>query len=535
MDYRKASQIRKKSLLSLIAEKKFKEGEGLGSSIGSAISEKLKARSLGFKEKFDPLNMLRAITGEGIIGKSIRTIGGRAMGRSNSDIEYFGGYRRNQKPGRKKLKDKKDPQFTTIGSGSITPLKSGDSIANILGKMYNFMQKTHERSKISNEIEEAFRTEQLAEDERRHKKVIDALLNRKKPKEEKEDSGIESFIEKLLEGLKAMIAPILSVLGSLTSMVMPLLKTLAKTIVSVIAGSADLIVKTLISPLTNLIKGLIGSAFSILMRNLAGPALTLLATPVGAVLAIFAGAAVAGQVIRANQETRMGPEALAAEERGRSAEEDYLNSIGGKDRQLTSEETKKAREISVKSYKETEELTKKFENETLVPAMEKIGFKPISTNDKDREAGLLVFVDKKGKKANPLDYNRAIHGEDWMQKLMMKQITGENITPGEVTERAVKELGNKMEEGIKNSLPEMPSLNINKLMSTPEPKSSVDVISIPPMTEEISIQNSLSPGEQVISMNKTNNFGSRESKVQYGGSTKVRDELPQVSMISVVV
>jgi len=39
---------------------------------------------------------------------------------------------------------KKDPNFATIGGGTEQSLKTGDSSANILGKMYNFMKKSYE-------------------------------------------------------------------------------------------------------------------------------------------------------------------------------------------------------------------------------------------------------------------------------------------------------------------------------------------------------------------------------------------------------
>ena len=89
MNYKKASEIRNKSLLSLVAEKKFQKGQGLGSSIGSAISDKFKAKSLGFKEKIDPLRLVRALTGKGTFGKVATTIAGRTFGRSEEDIKYF--------------------------------------------------------------------------------------------------------------------------------------------------------------------------------------------------------------------------------------------------------------------------------------------------------------------------------------------------------------------------------------------------------------------------------------------------------------
>lgn len=567
MDYKKASQIRKKSLLSLIAEKKFEEGEGLGSSIGGAISDKFKAKITGVKEKFDPLNMLKAITGDGVIGKSILTLGGRAMGKSDEDIDYFGGYARKRNKNKKKVKNKKDPQFTTISSGPIVMVKSGDSIANILGKMYNFMQKTYERSKLSNEIEKAFRTEQLEEDERRHKKIIDALLNRKKdPSKPEEDNGVGSFIKKLLDGIKMMLAPILSVIGSLTSMIVPLLTSLASTIVSVIAGSADLIVKTLLSPLTLLIRSLIGSAFSILMRNLVGPALSLLATPVGAVLALFAGGAVAAQVVRANQETRMGKEAVNLEDKQADEERNLELKYPGIGDKNSSEYRKEKNELIKRHAEETKNAREKFEKETLIPAMERIGFKPKDNNSRNK-AGELEFIDKEGKEAGQLDYVRAIEGEDWMEKLIIKQVVGENITVKQYTEKAIKELTEKVKTEVKKSLPEMPSVDSSKLPDElglakgeevvanaikgkmDAPKASVDVIQAPTLKrEDIPVKNipgmiqdnfPVEHGEwnkpNIISMNKTNNFGSKESKTQYAGSTKVRDDIPQNYFIQATV
>jgi len=63
MDYRKAQQLKNKGLLSLIAEKKFEKGQGIGASVGGAISEKFKAKVTRTKERFDPLNILSTLVG----------------------------------------------------------------------------------------------------------------------------------------------------------------------------------------------------------------------------------------------------------------------------------------------------------------------------------------------------------------------------------------------------------------------------------------------------------------------------------------
>ena len=82
MDYQKAKDTRKKSFGELIAEN---EG-GLGSSLKSAISQKTQASVTGLKEKFDPMNIAKAIG-----GKTGAAIYGKVMGRSKEDLQYFTG------------------------------------------------------------------------------------------------------------------------------------------------------------------------------------------------------------------------------------------------------------------------------------------------------------------------------------------------------------------------------------------------------------------------------------------------------------
>jgi hypothetical protein len=125
MDYQDARRIRKSGLLSLIAEGYFEANKGLGGSIGGAISDKFKARAVGFKESIDPLNFVRKLTGEGLLGDVAVTGFGRLVGRKDKDIAAFGGYKR---------KNKKDSRYASIGSGPIRPLRMGDSESDILGK-----------------------------------------------------------------------------------------------------------------------------------------------------------------------------------------------------------------------------------------------------------------------------------------------------------------------------------------------------------------------------------------------------------------
>lgn len=211
MDYRKAQQLKNKSLISLIAKKKFQEGQGLGSSIKGAISDKFKARATRFKQKFDPLYWLSSMVGKGVIGKSITTVAGRAFGRSEQDIGYFGGYSRGKKY-------KKDPRRTTFGAGPIKALRIGDSSADILGKTYNFVQKTYEEEKRRYETEKVFREEQMEEDERRHKKLIEQIIkSQAKPKlgpiQKEEEEKEPSWIDDMLSSMKSLLQGLIAKLG----------------------------------------------------------------------------------------------------------------------------------------------------------------------------------------------------------------------------------------------------------------------------------------------------------------------------------
>jgi hypothetical protein len=254
MDYKQASQIRKKSLGTLINENLFQKNKGIGSSVGGAISSKFKAKATGIKESIDPLNLIRKLSGKGAFGDFAVSSAGRVLGRNNAAIEYFGGYAKGKT--KKDKKNKKDPLVTTVGAGQVKPLEVGDSVANILAKMYNFMEKTHEIYKLNYEIETAFRQEQMDEDERRHKKLIESITGKKVKPEEKDDKDDEaaakSFIEKLLEGIKSALGPILATIASMSKMALNL-------------------PKILLGPILDTLKPLIGSLVGNILRSLLSP------------------------------------------------------------------------------------------------------------------------------------------------------------------------------------------------------------------------------------------------------------------------
>jgi hypothetical protein len=160
MDYRVASNIRGKSLSSLMADK-ITSGKGVGSALGGAISDKFKARATGVKEKFDPMNIAKFMTGGSRLGPAIM---GRLTGRSQSDINYFAGDK--QKKGR----------YTQIPTSMATPGEGlGGSAVEVLNKMLAFMMNSREKDLKKRETAKQFIEEQKVEEQRRQNEFLKLL------------------------------------------------------------------------------------------------------------------------------------------------------------------------------------------------------------------------------------------------------------------------------------------------------------------------------------------------------------------------
>jgi hypothetical protein len=160
MDYRVASNIRGKSLSSLITDR-ITSGGSVGSSIKGAISDKLKAKGTGIKEKFDPMNIARAMTGGGKLAPAIL---GKITGRSQSDINYFAGDK------------KKSSSYTRMPSVGQVPSEGfGGSAVEVLNKMLSFMQKNREDDLKRKQISMSFEEERQSEEQRRHGDFLKVL------------------------------------------------------------------------------------------------------------------------------------------------------------------------------------------------------------------------------------------------------------------------------------------------------------------------------------------------------------------------
>ena len=85
LTYQQARRLREQSLTSVLADQLIL-GEGYGSAIAKTISLKTKAKITGIKQKFDPLNIAKSLTGGSRLAPALL---GRLLGRSERDMRYF--------------------------------------------------------------------------------------------------------------------------------------------------------------------------------------------------------------------------------------------------------------------------------------------------------------------------------------------------------------------------------------------------------------------------------------------------------------
>lgn len=154
MDYQRAQNIRGKSFASMMADK-LTSGQGIGSSIASTVSERSKARMTGMKQRFDPMNIAKFMTGGSTLGPALV---GKLTGRSKRDIQFFTG------------KGKRTDTASKIGS-----LEKGNDFLTSLMSIQELLVKSQEEDKKLKEQENNYKEEVMAEKERRHKELIAAI------------------------------------------------------------------------------------------------------------------------------------------------------------------------------------------------------------------------------------------------------------------------------------------------------------------------------------------------------------------------
>lgn len=200
MDYYKAQKIRKTGLSDLIANE-ISEGGGIRSSISKGISQKTSAAVTGIKQKFDPLNIAKFVTGGSNLAPALL---GRMTGRKQKDIKFFTG---------KKAYDT---------ASKIGPVEEGDGLNDILSKMLGFMQSINEEEKKRRDDAKQFEEENALERARRHKELIEAITGKPYKSSSSETTATKipeapknNFLDDLLDafGLGRGVFSILKTIG----------------------------------------------------------------------------------------------------------------------------------------------------------------------------------------------------------------------------------------------------------------------------------------------------------------------------------
>jgi hypothetical protein len=190
MNYYEAAKIRKKGFADLMADK-LTSGQGVFSSARSALSDRSKARSLGFKEKFDPLNIAKVLTGGSNLAPAML---GRLLGRKTSDIRYF--------TGKKEYTPRSESSYY---NNYTTPSMSGGSqkATRVLQKMLSFMEKSRTDDMQEQDTLDSFKemNENMRED--RHKEVVDVFIQATKAKRKAEKNMAKEAKKREREAKKA--------------------------------------------------------------------------------------------------------------------------------------------------------------------------------------------------------------------------------------------------------------------------------------------------------------------------------------------
>ena len=121
-------------------------------------STKMEKMVSTIKDTFNPINLISTLVGRAKTGTGLT---GKLFGKTN----------------REDTKNK-DPEYTTISSTNVMMLRTGDSLSDIAGKMYNFMRKIHEQDLQIQEIDMNFYKDKEKLRDDRNQALINALFGK---------------------------------------------------------------------------------------------------------------------------------------------------------------------------------------------------------------------------------------------------------------------------------------------------------------------------------------------------------------------
>lgn len=357
MTYQRANRLKNVGLGRLMVDR-IVQGQGVGRSIKSAISDKTTAKFTRMKEKFDPMNIGRAMGGR--LGAYAI---GKMTGRREEDIAHFTGTRvRASSMEAMKV----NPLVTKVSDGAQGKMKKNDGLADVMARIYNLIKSNIKEQKDERKIEKNLAVSKERERDKWHKELVEAITGmgggpQTASPEKGKKGGFFDAIQKMIEDFMK-----------------PLIESLSKW-------------KELLAPLTEFLGFLGKNAISALAR-LAG----FLVSPLGLAL-IVAGASIVGLLALLKADT--DPEATTkgiinagsadggmAESIVAATEASDENAVQAKKNNLLAE--RDSSEKSLVPWKDSD-LQKKY--------LEKIGWDEKTGTTKDERSSGAIGIDETGK------------------------------------------------------------------------------------------------------------------------------------------
>jgi hypothetical protein len=198
----------KKEQTEPVSPKVYEEDKTPKEVIKTSISSQLKRSTLGIKEKFDPLNLSRALFGD-----RLTAILGRKLGRNEEDIDYFTGYSKKTRAVSNTTKitalEKNIAKalYTKVSSNTQPTVRVKDNVATVLTKLYVLIKKNHDEEI---KLQEISRNKSKAEELKntRNEELIEALTGRKKSEEYLTVKTFNKFEKDLTKKLKQIVSNI---------------------------------------------------------------------------------------------------------------------------------------------------------------------------------------------------------------------------------------------------------------------------------------------------------------------------------------
>lgn len=163
MDYLQAKKIREKSFGTLLAEQ---EG-GFGHSFKAAISKKTQARIMGMKEKYDPLNIAKKLTGGSNWAPALL---GKLFGMDKKRVDYFSGVK---------------PKHTASLDSSES--LNSPEVIECLGYIYKSLKQSIDDKHQAEADAKERKQQEESEEESRNQELIKVLTGRRKKKPTKKE------------------------------------------------------------------------------------------------------------------------------------------------------------------------------------------------------------------------------------------------------------------------------------------------------------------------------------------------------------